>query len=77
MSGLILELLGSLGARLGSFQWEGRASWLSIFFGGGEARPVMEAGYRILVTYSDILGNRYLQFSQWLLMGRMMFSNAR
>lgn len=22
----------------------------------------MEAGYRILVTYSDILGNRYLQF---------------
>lgn len=37
----------------------------------------MEASYRILVTYSDILGNRYLQFSQWLLMGRMMFSNAR
>lgn len=30
MSGSILELCGSLGARLDSFQWEGKASWLSI-----------------------------------------------
>lgn len=37
----------------------GEKSELVIYF-GGEAKPVMEAGYRILVTYSDILGNRYL-----------------
>lgn len=53
-----MELRGSPGARLDSFQWE---SELVIYF-GGEAKPVMEAGYRILVTYSDILGNRYLQY---------------
>lgn len=28
----------------------------------GETKPMSEAGYRILVTYSDILGNRYLQY---------------
>lgn len=39
----------------------GGESELVIYF-GGEAKPVMEAGYRILVTYSDILGNRYLQY---------------
>lgn len=39
----------------------GGESELVVYF-GGEAKPVMEAGYRILVTYSDILGNRYLQY---------------
>ena len=39
----------------------GGESELVIYF-GGEAKPVMEAGYRILVTYSDILGNRYVQY---------------
>lgn len=39
----------------------GGESELVIYF-GGEAKPVMEAGYRILVMYSDILGNRYLQY---------------
>lgn len=39
----------------------GGESELVIYF-GGEVKPVMEAGYRILVTYSDILGNRYQQF---------------
>lgn len=39
----------------------GGESELVIYF-GGEAKPLMEAGYRILVTYSDILGNRYVQY---------------
>ena len=39
----------------------GGESELVIYF-RGEAKPVMEAGYRIVVTYSDILGNRYLQY---------------
>lgn len=39
----------------------GGESELVIYF-GGEAKPVMEAGYRILVAYSDILGNRHLQY---------------
>lgn len=41
----------------------GVESELVIYF-GGEAKPVMEAGYRILVAYSDILGNCYLQYFQ-------------
>lgn len=39
----------------------GGESELVVYF-GGETKPVMEAGYRILVAYSDILGNRYLQY---------------
>lgn len=39
----------------------GGESELVVYF-GGEAKPVMEVGYRILVTYSGILGNRYLQY---------------
>lgn len=39
----------------------GGESELVVYF-GGEAKPVMEVVYRILVTYSDILGNRYLQY---------------
>lgn len=39
----------------------GGESELVIYF-RDEAKPVMEAGYRIAVTYSDILGNRYLQY---------------
>lgn len=47
----------------------GGESELVIYF-GGEAKPVMEAGYRILVTYSDILGNRYLQYFPMTFDGR-------
>lgn len=38
----------------------GGESELVVYF-EGETKPMMEAGYRILVAYSDILGNRYLQ----------------
>lgn len=47
----------------------GGESELVIYF-GGELKPVMEAGYRILVTYSDILGNRYQQFFPMIFAGQ-------
>lgn len=39
----------------------GGESELVVFF-KGDSKPMSEVGYRILVTYSDILGNRYLQY---------------
>ena len=39
----------------------GGESELVIYF-EGKTKPMMEAGYRILIAYSDILGNRYLQY---------------
>lgn len=39
----------------------GGESELVVYF-EGETKSMTEAGYRILVAYSDILGNRYLQY---------------